>query len=152
MVEGGDGRPRPEQLKVSVGYQDGYVGEGQMSYAGPGAMARAQLALDIVADRLRLTGVPCEELRLELIGVNALHSTASAVPTDEPYEVRLRVAGRAASERDAARIGNEVETLYTNGPAGGGGATKSVREVLAIGSTFIARELVHCELHYEDIP
>ena len=84
MVTGGDGRPRPGQLKVSVGYKDGYVGEGQMSYAGPGALARARLGLDIVADRLRLTGVVCEELRLDVIGVNALHSSASSPPTHEP--------------------------------------------------------------------
>ena len=42
-----------ETLKVSVGYRDGCVGEGQISYAGPGAVARARLALEIVAERLR---------------------------------------------------------------------------------------------------
>jgi hypothetical protein len=152
MVTGGDGRPRPAQLKVSVGYTDGYVGEGQMSYAGPGAVARARLGLDIVAERLRLTGVRCEELRLDLIGVDALHSSASPAPPHEPYEVRLRVAGRVALEREAARIGSEVESLYTNGPAGGGGASTSVREVLAIGSTFIPRDRVHWQIHYEVIP
>jgi hypothetical protein len=35
-----------------------------------------------------------------------------------------------------------VETLYTNGPAGGGGAWKSAREVLAVASVLIPRELV----------
>ena len=35
------------------------------------------------------------------------------------------------------RIGNEVETLYTNGPAGGGGAWKSAREVVAIASALV---------------
>ena len=43
------GRERPRALKVSVGHRDGYVGEGQISYAGPGAVARARLALDVVA-------------------------------------------------------------------------------------------------------
>ena len=40
---------------------------------------------------------------------------------------------------ERAGIGNEVETLYTNGPAGGGGATKSAREVLSVASTFVPR-------------
>ena len=50
----------------------------------------------------------------------------------EPYEVRLRVAARADSLEAARRIGQEVETLYTNGPAGGGGAVAATREVLAV--------------------
>jgi hypothetical protein len=152
MIRGGSGRPRPDLLKVSVAYKDGYIGEGQISYAGPGAMGRAQLALDIVVDRLRLTGVQCDELRCDLIGVNALHSTGGAARTIEPYEVRARVSGRVSSARDAERIGCEVEALFTNGPSGGGGAVKSIREVLAIGTTFVARELVQCTLQYEEIP
>jgi hypothetical protein len=52
------------------------------------------------------------------------------------------VAGRCASLAEARRIGNEVETLYTNGPAGGGGATRSVREVLAVQSVLLPREWV----------
>ena len=60
----------------------------------------------------------------------------------EPYEVRARVVGRTQSLVEAQRIGNEVETLYTNGPAGGGGATRSAREVLAVQSVLLPRELV----------
>ncbi|MBN9001716.1 MAG: DUF1446 domain-containing protein, partial [Rhizobiales bacterium] len=41
-VSGGRGTQRPDTLKISVGYVDGYIGEGQMSYAGPGAEARAR--------------------------------------------------------------------------------------------------------------
>jgi len=44
-VQGGRGAPKTETLKVSVGYVDGYVGEGQISYAGPGAPERGRLAL-----------------------------------------------------------------------------------------------------------
>ncbi|MDU3131626.1 MAG: acyclic terpene utilization AtuA family protein, partial [Bradyrhizobium sp.] len=132
-VVGGRGKPKTGLLKTSVGYHDCYVGEGQISYAGPGAVARGRLALDIVRERLALTGVPVSELRCDLIGVNALHGDGHA-QAGEPYEVRIRVAGRTATMADALRIGNEVETLYTNGPAGGGGAWKSAREVIAVAS------------------
>ena len=77
-VEGGDGTQRTGTLKVSVGYVDSYVGEGQISYAGPGAVARGQLALEIVEERLRLIGVQARELRFDLIGVE-LHSRAQTV-------------------------------------------------------------------------
>jgi hypothetical protein len=141
-VAGGKGHPKTETLKVSVGYLDSYIGEGQMSYAGPGALARARLARDIVAERLTLTGVKTTELRLDLIGVDAILGAASVNPATEPGEVRLRVAGRTDSMAEAVRIGNEVETLYTNGPASGGGATKSAREVIAMLSALLPRDLV----------
>src|SRR6202022_556203 len=60
-VSGGRGTRRTGTLKVSVGYVDSYIGEGQMSYAGPGALARGRLALEIVRERLKLTGVATSE-------------------------------------------------------------------------------------------
>ncbi|WP_343672739.1 acyclic terpene utilization AtuA family protein [Paraburkholderia heleia] len=142
-VTGGRGVARTGTLKVSVAYVDGYIGEGQISYGGPGAAERARLALDIVRERLAITGVDTSELRFDLIGVNSLYGDALAAHHGEPYEVRVRVAGRAENASEAARIGNEVETLYTNGPAGGGGVTKTTREVLAVQSVLLPREQVN---------
>jgi hypothetical protein len=139
-ITGGRGTARTDTLKVSVGYVDGFIGEGQISYAGPGALARGRLALDIVRERLKLTGVATSELRFDLIGVDSLHGPQVAAHANEPYEVRIRVTGRTETLREAIRIGNEVETLYTNGPAGGGGAWKSAREVVAVASVLLPRE------------
>lgn len=139
-AQGADGRARPEQLKVSVGYLDGWIGEGQMSYGGPGAVARAQLARDIVLKRLELMGVKMQDVRAELIGMDSLHGPRSQV---EPWEVRLRVAARCEVRSEAVRVGNEVETLYTNGPSGGGGASKSVRQVVAVASLLLPRGAVN---------
>lgn len=150
-VEGGTGRERPATLKVSVGYQDGFHGEGQMSYAGPNALARGQLALDIVQQRLPLIGLKSEELRFDLIGVNSLHSPKLSQTDAEPYEVRVRVSGRTTDRRNAVLIGNEVETLYTNGPAGGGGATKQVKEIVAMDATLLARELVTPKVEISEV-
>jgi len=148
-VSGGTGRVRPATLKVSVGYQDSFVGEGQMAYAGPGAAARARLALDIVRERLALTGVRTTETRFELIGVDSVRKGGAPEPAAELREVRIRVAGRTDSMAEAVRIGNEVETLYTNGPAGGGGASKSARQVVAVVSTLLPRELATATVQYE---
>ena len=140
-VTGGRGHPPTGLLKVSVGYVDSYVGEGQISYGGPGAVARARLALEIVRERLASTGVKTSELRLDLIGIDSLYGPTISRRAAEPYEVRLRVAGRCDSMAEAVRIGNEVETLYTNGPAGGGGATKSAREIIAVQSVLLPSHL-----------
>ena len=136
-IAGGGGQPRSGSLKVSLGYVDSFVGEGQISYAGPGALARGRLALDIVAERLRLTGLPCSETRFELIGVDAILGPKLSPLGQEPAEVRARVIGRTDSLAAAIGIGNEVESLYLNGPAGGGGVTKSAREVVGAVSTLV---------------
>ena len=142
-VTGGGGAPATGLLKVSVGYVDSYVGEGQISYAGGGAVARGRLAGEIVRERLAQTGVRTSELRVDLIGIDALHGATLSSAHADPYEVRLRVCGRTETLAEATRIGNEVETLYTNGPAGGGGATRSAREVVAVQSVLLPRERVH---------
>ena len=126
-VSGGTGGAKTGLLKVSLGYVDSYIGEGQISYAGPGAVNRGQLALDIVKERLEFMGVKMQENRYDLMGVDSLHGEKLSAGHD-PYEVRVRVTGRTETMAEAVRIGNEVETLYTNGPAGGGGAWKSARK------------------------
>ena len=147
-VSGGQGWPRPEKLKVSAGYLDGYAGEGQISYAGPGALHRAKLARDILAERFRAHSL--QELRFDLIGVNSIHGDRLSKIDHEPYEVRLRAAARAGSFREASVIPREVEALYTNGPAGGGGVTGCAKETIAILSTFVPRDLVTPQIQYEE--
>jgi hypothetical protein len=147
-ISGGRGTERTGTLKVSVGYVDSFIGEGQISYAGPGALARGRLALDIVRERLKLIGVATSELRFDLIGVDSLHGPLLSAHANEPYEVRVRVTGRTENLREAVRIGNEVETLYTNGPAGGGGAWKSARDVVAVASVLLPRELATPQVRF----
>ena len=147
-VRGGRGRPRPPTLKVSIGYVDSYVGEGQISYTGPGALARAQLAIDIVEERFRLTGAALTELRCDLVGVNAIFARGQV--RHEPDEVRVRIAGRADSLAEAGVVGNEVEALYTCGPAGGGGATRSARQIVAVLSMLLPRELATPQIDFEE--
>jgi Acyclic terpene utilisation family protein AtuA len=144
-VEGASGRARPQQFKVSLGYTDGFIGEGQISYAGPGARARGELALDILRRRLADTALSPSlaglELRAELIGVNAMHGPALGADR-EPWEVRVRLAVRCDTRAQAERVGQEVEALYLNGPAAGGGVTQSVREVVAVASVLAPRGVV----------
>jgi hypothetical protein len=151
QVIGGKGYPRPDELKVSIGYRDSFIGEGEIGYAGTGALARARLAGDIVKKRLEIMGVNLQEIKIDLIGVESLHGSRIYDRLREPYEVRLRVAARTAAWEEAVRIGEEVETLWTNGPAGGGGARRLVREVIGIVSCLIHREAVRPQVVMEEI-
>ncbi len=125
---------------MSVGYSDGFVGEGQISYAGPGCLSRARLAIEIVKARLAERRIEPEEIRYDCIGLDAILGGARA-GAGEPAEVRVRVAARCRTAGLAAAVANEVETLYTNGPAAGGGVTKVGRSVLAMDSTVLPRHL-----------
>ena len=64
-------------------------------------------------------------------------------------EVRLRLAARTHELETAKQIGREFETLYTNGPAGGGGVRQYANEVVSISSILIPREEVKSEVRYE---
>ncbi len=141
LVSGGAGQSRPETLKVTVGHREGFIADGQMSYAGPGAVARGQLALDVLRARLNEAGFAEFESRYELIGVNTILGDR-IMPASEPSEVRLRVVMRVPTAEQALDVVNEVEAIYINGPASGGGATKSVREVIAAASVLIPRDWV----------
>jgi len=146
-VTGASGRARPDMLKVSIGYKDGFIGEGQISYAGPGAVERGRLALAVVEERLKIAGIETREWRGDLIGVDAVDRRDATGP--EPLEVRLRIVARTETASAARRIGAEVEALYTNGPAGGGGVSVSSREVIAVASTLLAREQCRPTITFE---
>ncbi len=148
-ITGGSGTERPAQLKVTLGYHEGFMGEGQISYAGPGCVARGQLALAIVEERLRRLRADIIDLRLDLIGVNSIAPAATAPP--DQREVRARVVARTRSRQAATRIGREVEALYTNGPAGGGGVTQSIKPVIAAASTLMPRDRVTPRIHWEGV-
>jgi hypothetical protein len=142
LVTGATGRPRPDALKVSVGYLDSHIGTGEISYAGPNAVARGRLALDIVRDRLDLLQLPITESRYELIGVDAVRRGTGPAPAGEPAEVRIRVACRTPDMLSARRVGHEVTALWLNGPAGGGGATRTATQNIAVASVLLPRSAV----------
>lgn len=140
-VRGARALPRTDTYKVTVGYHDGYIGEGQVSYAGTNAVARAKLAAEIVKQRLAKRGFQYSEIRVDLIGMTSVHQMAP--PGPEPYEVRMRIAIRTTDRKAAEAVGFETRALHVNGPYGGGGGSDPiVREILAVQSVLIPRNLV----------
>ena len=144
-VSGGKGTGAPADLKVTLGYLGGWEADGQITYAGPRSLDRAQLAAEIVLRRLeRIHGFKESELSVEFIGAGA--SFRGLDDAADPPEVRLRVAGGAQNRSRASAIGSEVEALYTNGPAGGGGARTSIRESLSVKSCSLPRALTEVKV------
>jgi hypothetical protein len=149
-VTGGHGKQKPPTYKISVGYKAFWLGEGEISYAGQSALERAQLAGDIISKRFAngivLSEKPITDLRVDYIGVSSVHRTGLTTNFSSPHEVRLRVVAKAETPEDAALIGEEVEALYTNGPAGGGGVRKFVNEVVGIVSTLVDRTEIKAQV------
>ena len=140
-VEGVRGHPRPATLKVNVFCEQGWLAEGEISYAGPRAEARARLAAAVLRERLGALA----PLRVDLIGVaSILGDDAGAYlavqPRGEARDVRLRVAALHDDRSIAERLPREVTALYTCGPAGGGGVRTGLRQRLSTHSCFVPRE------------
>lgn len=147
-LSGVTGHPRPPQLKVNVCHENGWLAEGEISYAGVRAEDRARLAAQVLRKRLAGLGT----MRVDLIGVASAFAddegrwldTLSPADSREARDVRLRVALSHADRRCAERLVREVTALYTCGPAGGGGVRTQLRPRLATVSCLVPREQVPC--------
>ena len=90
---------------------------------------------------------------MDYIGVTSLYSDSisSDLHKNSHAEVRLRVAARTLVKKDAIAIGKEVEALYTNGPAGGGGVRVHIEEVVSIASILIPENDINIDVTYEEV-
>lgn len=152
-ASGATSHGKPDTLKVSIGYRDCFIGEGEISYGGSNSLERAKLAETIVKKRLDIIACEFEELRVDYIGINSLYKDkiSKSIADNNPSEVRIRFAIRTKDAKNANMLGNEVETLYTNGPAGGGGATKKVSEIVSICSIFVPVEDINIQVNYMEV-
>ncbi len=152
-IYGASGKAPTGKYKTSVGYHDCYIGEGQISYGGGNALARAQLAKEILEKRFEQIGLVYEEIRYDFIGLNSLYGDliSKQLNTGISSEVRLRVAARVKTIEAAKLVGNEVEALYTNGPSGGGGASKNIKDIVSIASIFIPVEDFEISVGYLEV-
>jgi N-methylhydantoinase A/oxoprolinase/acetone carboxylase beta subunit len=95
-----------------------------------------------------LQGFVYDDFRVDLIGMSSLHNQVDIRP--EPYEVRLRMAGRTHDRKAAHAIGFEVRALHMHGPGGAGGACEPrVRDVLAVKSVLLPKNLVNAQVVVE---
>jgi Acyclic terpene utilisation family protein AtuA len=141
-LTGGTGTKRPDTLKVTIGFDGGFLGEGGISYAGPNASARASLARDILAERLGRHDGFADTLRLDIVGLDSLHGAAGIAVRGDVRDTRVRVAMRSADRGAVETMLWEVESLLCCGPAGGGGFRGQISPSVITHSALINRELV----------
>ncbi len=138
----GGGTERPRQLKVTVGFDGGMLGEAGVSYAGVNAAARARLARAILVERFERIAGMAGAYRIDLIGLSSVHATADVEEPDSSNDVRVRVAMRSMDRDLIEMMLWEVEALLCCGPAGGGGYRGQITPSVVTHSTMIDRNAV----------
>jgi len=150
-VSGISGKPRTPTLKVSIGCAEGFIGEDMFFYAGPGALRRAQLAKRILEERFRIVKLDAEEIRIDFLGLNAIHGEATPADAPEPYEIAVRVAARTRTREEALKVGREVDGMAVSGVAHTGKRVPHqdrAREVIGVWSSLVPREMVPASVNY----
>jgi len=155
-VEGARGKPPPSTLKATVSVDAGWLGEGEISYAGLNALARADLAAEVVRQRCRMLGIS-ERVRVEVLGTQAIFDSDDQARRPElgplpDGEYRVRAAVRSMSKAVAQRVADEVLSLYCSGPAGGAGVRQHVTAQIGTASILIDRSKVQPQVTLVEAP
>jgi hypothetical protein len=142
-MTGMTGRPRPDRLKLVVGYQDGWIGEGMMFFPWPDALGRATKARQTLMERFERLGLEAEAIHFDLVGINMLHGPAAPPPHYEPNEVGLRVAVRTSTQEEAEKVRRACSHLWIMGPGGTSfGVPIKPRPIIALWPALVPRDLV----------
>lgn len=149
-VRGVRGHARPERLKVTACYEGSWLGEGEVSVAGPNALARARATADVLLERVKRRGL-ARRARADLIGVASVHdSDAGALwrahDGPEPSDIRVRLAVESTSRDDADQAAREALALLCCGTAGTSGARWRVTPRILTRSFLVPREMVPTEV------
>lgn len=149
-VRGARGKPPPPTLKATVCVDAGWLGEGEISYVGPNALARAELAASVVRARCRTIGIG-DPVRVDVLGTQALfdgntHERHAPVAPSSTGEYRVRAAVRSASRKTAQQVADEVLSLYCSGPAAGAGVRQNVTAQVGTASILVDRTKVNPQI------
>ena len=155
-VAGIKGKPRPDMVKLSMGYHAGYKVATMLSFAWPDAYEKAQYAAEILMKKLQRKGLKAEEIRIDYIGLNSLHlgvADMDPAKVKDLNEVVLRIAIRTLTKDEAYKIVPEVSPLQLNGPPGASffGGRAKVQEVIGLWPTLIPRDVLNLQSHILEI-
>lgn len=146
-VSGVRGKPRPDQLKLVVGYSDGWIGESISLFPWPDAYARAVKARETMLERFERLGLQADQVHFDFVGLDTLHGPAAPLPAgkalSELNEVGLRCAVRTRTQEEADKVRRAATHLWIMGPGGTSfGTPIKPRPVVSLWPTLVPREFV----------
>jgi hypothetical protein len=155
-VDNISGKPRPDTLKLCVGFHAGYKAVCYLSFAWPDAYEKAQYSADILMKKMKRKNLAAEEIRIDYLGLNALHLDLANM--DESIignmnEVVLRIAIRTVEKAEAEKIVPEISPLQLNGPPGASffGGRAGIQEVIGLWPTFVPRSAAALHTHILEV-
>jgi hypothetical protein len=152
LIRGARGEDRPDTMKMIIGYEDGWIGEGLVLFPWPDALQRAQHAERILRGRFDRIGVEIDELEISYVGINTLGGTTAPEPLCDLNEVGIRVAVRTRTEFAADAVRRECTHLWTMGPVGTAfGVPFRPRRVISVWPTLVPRDFVKISTRVEDV-
>lgn len=146
------GKPRPETLKMQIGYEDGWIGEGHILLPWPNAYEKAKKAEETVRKRFEIIGLLADELQFDYIGVNTLHGEVAPEPCGDLNEVGLRIVARTRTKEEADKVRREATHLWTLGGIGAAfGVPFRPRPVISLWPTLVPREEVPTKAFIKEV-
>ena len=137
------GTGRPDTLKLVIGYEDGWIGEGMLFFPWPYALARANKAKETLLERFECLGLKADEVQFDFIGVDMLHGPAAGKAVIDHNEIGLRVAVRTRTKDEAEKVRRACAHMWIMGPGGTSfGTPMKPRPVVSLWPTLIPREFV----------
>jgi len=116
-----------------------------IGYAWPDALAKAQLAAQIIQRQMVEVGLKAQETVIEYMGYNSIHGPlADPMHAGDLNEVYLRIAVRCTDKKEAAKLGRLFPPLALSGPPfiGGAGGMIEPRGLLGIWPTLAPRSII----------
>ena len=143
------GRPPTNKLKVSIAYRAGFKAVGDLVYAWPDALDKAQLADRVLRERIDRLGLRFDQVLTEFVGASATHGPLAArdlqkIRSDLP-EVQLRVGVRGDDKSAVERFTREIAPLVLNGPpsvTGFAGGRPKVEEIVAYWPALVDKKVL----------
>jgi hypothetical protein len=143
QITGMTSRPRPDTLKVQIGYEDGYIAESRALISWPDALEKADWCENLVRERLRYIGVEPLEQHYERVGVNAIAGPAEPTPSHDPSELDFRMVVKTRTREEAETARRALLLPATAGPVGTAFAAPApIRKVIALWPTLVPRDLI----------
>lgn len=133
-----------KDYKVNIGYKNGYMGIGEISFGGSNALEKAKLCEDIVRGRLKITMPKIDDMRFDYIGYSSLYDESISELNNEfvPMETRLRMTVRGKDKTEVDRAVREIDFMYTNGPSGSSGIDVRTKIQIGIDNILIPRDSI----------
>lgn len=148
-ISGVSGRPRPKQLKVSMGRLEGFMRELIFTIGWPEAWQKVDQLKAMLAESWK--DLPIERVEYHYLGSNSLYGSVAALPED-PLEIIVRVMFTA---KDQDTLKAAVRRMMQNGLSGPAGMSISgttigadPRYIIGLWPTLVSREHIRPVLEY----